>query len=99
MKLTPKLERSIEAAFIRKVKKAYPWLRTPKLTSMSQRSWPDRLIPLPGGKTLYIEFKRPGEKATELQEDCHEYLRGLGHDVQVFDNADKAFSYLYELLK
>jgi len=88
------LEKAIEQSFLRKMKKAFPFLRVPKLTMLSQRSWPDRLIPIPNGGSIYIEFKREGEKPTPLQEDCHEYLRGLGQDVQVFDNAEAAYQYV-----
>lgn len=95
-KVKKRLEAAIEQAFLKKMKKAFPHLRAPKMNIMGQRSWPDRMIPLIKGHTLWIEFKRPGEVPTPLQEDCHNYLRRLGHDIQVFDDDKVAFQYLSE---
>ena len=94
MSILKPLEKDIEQAFLRKLKKAFPYIRAPKMTMLSQRSWPDRILFLPKGRVLLIEFKRPGELPTELQEECHEYLRDMGHDVQVFSNAEEAFNYV-----
>lgn len=95
MKIKKKrLEKNIEQSFVSKVKKEFPYLRTLKLNVTGQRSWPDRMIPVNKGHSLFIEFKRPGEAATPLQEDCHEHLLRLGHDVKVFDDDVEAFEYL-----
>ena len=93
------LEKAIEGAFLRYMWKAYPKIRTPKLAMISQRSWPDRIVFLPNGHVLLIEFKRKGEKPTPLQAECHDYLRSLGHDIKVFDDAREAVDYVSARLR
>lgn len=65
-----------------------------KMNGLGFRSWPDRLFLSFKGNAVFIEFKRPGETATESQAHLHQQLRKMGFDVQVFDNVDKAFQYL-----
>ena len=66
---------------------------------LSQRAWTDRLIPIPNGVVIFLEFKRVGEKPTPLQEELHEYLRSMGHIVKVFDDADEAFAFVKSRLE
>ena len=100
MKKSARLERDIEKAFLKLMRKAYPKVRTPKLRMISQRSWPDRLIPLPQAQLIFIEFKRGGKFIpTPLQEDCHEYLRGMGHTVLVTSSEHEAFELVDRELK
>ena len=94
MQILKPLEKDIEQAFLRKLKKAYPHIRALKFSAIGQRSWPDRILFLSEGRVLLIEFKRPGGLPTELQEECHKYLRDMGHDIQVFSNAEEAFNYV-----
>lgn len=42
---------------------------------------PDRIILLPGGRVLFAETKRPGDKERKRQEWVQELLRGLGFEV------------------
>lgn len=80
------LEKDIEAALVRRIKKiggiAY------KFTSPSRRSVPDRLCVLPGGRVVFIECKAPGKKPTRLQAAEHERLRALGAEVLVVDSKE-----------
>lgn len=61
-----------------------------KFTSPGRRAVPDRLIVcpcIPGEmRPLFIEAKRPGEKATKAQEREHRKLRERGAFVFVADD-------------
>jgi len=48
---------------------------------------PDRILLMPRGRVVFIEFKAPGKKPGPLQRHWHEVLRGLGFQVEVMDNA------------
>lgn len=65
-----------------------------KLNLSGRRGWPDRMILFQGGNCLFIEFKRPGEKARPLQTYVHQRLHKMGFRVQVFDNTDEAIDYV-----
>lgn len=54
------------------------------------RGWPDRLFLIPGGKPLFIEFKRPGAKPRKFQSHIHAILRRLGYKVEIHDDATQA---------
>ena len=85
-----KFEKHIEEPFVKWCKSVGIKLR--KMNGLGYRSWPDRMLCLPG-RPLFIEFKRPGKKATELQAIEIESLRELGYDAQVFDNFEAAREY------
>jgi hypothetical protein len=78
----PPLERTIEQKFVKWVTaQGYSCL---KLNVLGRRSWPDRLVVLPRGRVVWIEFKRPGSgKLSPGQELLHETLGQLGHKVHV----------------
>lgn len=57
-----------------------------KLNILGFPGVPDRLILCPGGRVMFVEFKRPGGKPTPLQEAWHRKLRALGFKVEVIDN-------------
>ncbi len=59
------LEKDIENAVVRHAKTT-GW--TPfKLNLQGNRGWPDRLFIYPGPLYVFIEFKQPGKKPTEIQ--------------------------------
>lgn len=89
-------ESTIEKAYIRKMKTSGIKVKIKKMNGEGNRSWPDRMIMAHPGVALFIEFKRPGESATELQADTHEELRSLGFPVEVFDDAQVAFEWTIE---
>ena len=60
-----KLERVIENRVVREAEAAGILVR--KLNGEGQRGWPDRMFCIPGGRPLFIEFKREGEDARKLQ--------------------------------
>ena len=61
-----------------------------KWVSPGMAGVPDRIVFLPGGRIIFVELKRPGEKPTPLQNRIIEMLRGLGADVRVVDSMEKA---------
>jgi hypothetical protein len=62
-----------------------------KLVTPGDTGYPDRIFWIPGGRPLMIEFKRPGEAPSPKQEYIHGQLRQLGYQVEVHDNAIRAF--------
>lgn len=60
-----------------------------KFVSPSNRSVPDRIFFIHGGKPLFVEFKRPGGVPTPLQAHFIETLRGFGYDVLVIDDIEQ----------
>ncbi len=58
---------------------------------------PDRIVILPGGRTIYIELKAPGEKPRSLQRKRHQQLRDRGHDVRVIDSIDGVAAFIREV--
>jgi hypothetical protein len=64
-------------------------VRSLQLNLHFDAGWPDRLLLIPGGKPLFIEFKRPGEVPRPLQAQRIDTLRALGYDVSVIDDYDK----------
>lgn len=57
-----------------------------KFTSPARAAVPDRVFILPNGKVFFIEFKRPGAKATPAQAREHERLMKQNVPVFVIDN-------------
>ena len=82
------LEKDIENALVRKVKKLGGMCE--KFTSPGRRSVPDRIVTLPNGKIVFVEVKNTGKRPTALQLRDHERRRALGCDVRVIDNMDDA---------
>lgn len=57
-----------------------------KWVSPGNRGVPDRLVILPGGRTVYVEMKAPGKPLQPLQEKWARKLRKLGHEVYKIDS-------------
>ena len=91
------LEKDIENAFVRKVKQL--GCITRKINGMGFNAWPDRLILCPGGATLFIEFKRPGETLAPLQDALHSDVKAMGHTWYVCDSWENALSIVHEHIK
>ena len=51
----------------------------PKWTSPGNRGVPDRIVILPGGRTIYVEMKAPGKPLGPLQAHWKRKLQRLGH--------------------
>lgn len=81
------LERDIEKALVKRVTALGGTAE--KHTSPGRRSVPDRLVTLPGGRIIFVELKRPGGVATELQLRDHAKRRALGCDVRVINSLEE----------
>jgi hypothetical protein len=63
-----------------------------------RRAFPDDQFLIPGGRSLFIEFKRPGKWPTPLQAHRLEELRELGYWATWADSIDAARSAILEAL-
>ena len=70
-----------------------------KLNVRGYAGMPDRLVLLPGGRAVFVELKRPGEKPRLLQAYVHRKLRNLGFEVLVVDDAIDAIATIERYLK
>jgi hypothetical protein len=59
-----------------------------KFKSENNRSVPDDIFATPKGTVFFVEFKRPGKKATPAQHDEHEFMRKSNLQVHVIDNVE-----------
>jgi hypothetical protein len=89
---SPPLEKTIEARFVKEAKKLGCMVR--KLNGMGARDWPDRLVLIPGGAVVLIEFKRPGAELRLSQMDFQDDARAIGHYVQVYQSWEAALAYV-----
>lgn len=60
-----------------------------KWTAPSMSGVPDRIVFLPGGRVMFVEVKRPGEKPRPLQERVMGMLQELGANVQWVENREE----------
>jgi hypothetical protein len=91
------LEADIENAFVTYAEsqgcEAY------KLRIDGTNGFPDRTILIPGGWTLFIEFKKPGGSLRPAQKKTIKRLLQLGHAVHVCDSFEDAKQILDQTLK
>lgn len=59
-----------------------------KYSNPNMAGYPDRVVLLPGGKTIWIELKSKGKKPNKLQEIRIASLKLLGHLVFVIDSRE-----------
>lgn len=81
--MNPPRERDIERACVKLAQRA--GVLTRKLVA-PPAGWPDRIFCLPGGRTWWVEFKRPKARLTTLQHARVWELIDAGHDVVVVDD-------------
>jgi len=72
--------------------------RAPKWTSPGNRGVPDRLVILPGGRTIYVEMKAPGKPLEPLQVRWAKILRNMGHQVYKIDSNDDIDKFINEVM-
>ena len=86
-------EAAIESALVDATRAAGGEIR--KLAWVGRKGAPDRVVMLPGGRTIFVELKRPGGLATfpvdareraQLRE--HERMRKMGQRVVVIDSIE-----------
>lgn len=61
-----------------------------KLKKTTEVGWPDRQFILPDGKSLFIEFKRPGKEPRESQKTIHKRLQYFGHAIETHTSVEGA---------
>jgi len=59
-----------------------------KLSIISRRGYPDRVLLYPGGRVEFVELKRPGKKPRKLQEKRLRELRDLGFTAEYLDTLE-----------
>ena len=79
-------EKDVEQALIRAVRKSGGLCL--KFISPSMDGVPDRLCLWPGGRIVFAEVKKPGQRPRPLQERRMAQLRELGFRVAVIDSLD-----------
>lgn len=84
-------ESEVEKHLVKRVKErgGVPY----KFKSPSRRGVPDRLCALPGGLTIFVELKAPGEEPRPDQAREHQRLRDLGCKVLVIDSKQQVDHY------
>ena len=92
------LESGVENTIRRAAKRFKGRLIYWKFTVPAMRGVPDRILLIEGGRVVFFELKRKGEKPRKLQEFIHTQLRGFGFPVYVFDNAAEAIAKIEELV-
>jgi len=88
------LERDVERAFVRRLKNELG-LRSAKLKAIANAGWPDRLVPLANGVTVYVELKAPRREnnLSAHQAAVIRRLRECGHPVLVTSSAEEAINF------
>ena len=89
------LESEIEAEAVKRARRD-GWLALKNGGQGNARGWPDRLFMRKPQLYVWIEFKRPGGKPTELQRKRIAELEGIGANVRVCYSADAALEFLDE---
>jgi hypothetical protein len=84
------LEKKIERRASRMIRSA--GFSAIKFEDPARRGAPDRIVLLPRGRCLFIEFKRPGETLREEQRAYHAMLREMDHAVIVCTSAHDALA-------
>lgn len=88
-------ESTLEQRLVREVKRIGGI--APKWTSPGNSGVPDRIVILPGGRTVYVEMKAPGKKLTPLQERWATILRGLDQRVYKLDSVEAINDFIAEV--
>lgn len=60
--------------------------RAPKWVSPGNNGVPDRIVILPGERTVYVELKAPGEPLAPLQRKWRKILLAMGHKHYKIDS-------------
>jgi hypothetical protein len=91
------LEKAIERRFVQNMKRL--GIVALKLNLSGNVGWPDRMILLPGGRPLFIEFKVATSAPRKIQRNRHKKLKDLGYEIRVFSCATKATRYVTSAAK
>lgn len=69
-----------------------------KLIYLNKKGFPDRTVICPGGRVLFIEFKRLGKKQSPAQKIVQKMLESFGFEYYVCDEVGQAESILDKFL-
>jgi predicted methyltransferase MtxX (methanogen marker protein 4) len=69
-----------------------------KMNGLGVMGWPDRMF-MYNGNVMFIEFKRPGGKVTEVQQKMHERIMSAGFRVWVVDDKQVGKSLIDKLVE
>lgn len=89
-------EKTIEDYLCRRIREEF--IGAEVLKFEARRGEPDRIILLPGGKTVFVEVKRPGKQPRPEQERALQRKRTLGF-VALYANTKEKVEELVEILK
>ena len=78
------LESFLENKFVKAVKEKGG--KAVKFESPGLAGVPDRIVLLPGGKIIFAEIKKPGQKPRPLQKKRIKDLEAMGFQVEVIDS-------------
>lgn len=89
-------EREVEKFFKDQLEKrgAIVW----KFVSPGQAGVPDRVVLLPGGRTVFAEMKAPGKKPRPLQRAVFSRMARTGHPVFVIDSKEAVEKFMEEVM-
>ena len=79
-------ERDIERHLVRRVRELGGEVR--KVQWIGRRGAPDRLVLLPGRRSVWVELKAPGKTAEPHQVREHNRMRRRGELVEVIDSIE-----------
>lgn len=86
------LEREVEAHLVKRVKELGGECR--KVKWIGRNGAPDRLVLLPKATCVFVELKKPGEKAKPHQLREHVRMRAMGQVVLVLDSIESIDEWL-----
>lgn len=69
-----------------------------KLILLNRKGFPDRTVLCPGGRILFIEFKRKNKTQSAIQVKIMNTLKGLGFEYYVCDQKGQAENILEDFL-
>lgn len=88
-------ESAIEARLVREVKKRGGLCY--KFVSPGNPGVPDRIVILPGGRTVYVELKTEIGRLAKIQHWQIEEITARGADVRVLKGLDQVLAFLKEV--
>lgn len=89
------LEENVENRLTKEVKKRGG--KAPKFVSPGLRGMPDRIVLLPGARTIFVELKKPGETRDPLQIKRAQELEALGYEVYCLDSYEAIDRFVTEV--
>ena len=69
-----------------------------RLQLPGQRGWPDRIVWLSDGRTIYVEMKKPGGKLSLHQEKWRDRLQETNQNWAACWSAEEAIAFIKDLL-